>query len=83
MTPVRLEPAASRSPVKHSTNEPLHPLVDIKMPVCPDTQMYIEYSIKPCQFSVAGIKCGKKEVFIELSIKHRVKVKKIQEFPKS
>ena len=29
MTLVRLEPAASRSPVKHSTTEPLRSLVEV------------------------------------------------------
>ena len=32
MMPVRLEPAASRSRVKHSTTEPLRSLSDVKMP---------------------------------------------------
>ena len=31
MTPVRLEPAAPRSPVKHSTTEPLHTLVQTRV----------------------------------------------------
>ena len=33
MTPVRLEPAALRSPVKHSTTEPLRSLVYSQVPV--------------------------------------------------
>ena len=43
MTPVRLEPAASRSRVKHSTAEPLHSQEEIALwtDVCTDNMPFV------------------------------------------
>ena len=41
MTPVRLEPAASRSRVKHSTTEPLRSLVEVVVVVAEAVEVVV------------------------------------------
>ena len=69
MTPVRLEPAALRSRVKHSTTEPLRSLFGFNEPVYETLKLVLIVHALSCSLKMyAQLSSGDRDLIVGLSL---------------